>query len=308
MSELPPLQADYSIGEVSRLTGLSPHTIRVWERRYGQPVPKRLPSGHRRYARSAVELLQAASELTTYGYRPGKILDQPLKKLQALVTEERKTRGADQSEIIERALHAGGNDLRQQLQTSFREMGIRQSLNELVIPLLARIGQAWAEQTIDIHQEHILSEALEDVLRSTRMQLPVGKETDDGADLLLATLPGERHGLGLQLLALVASLEGSAPLILGVDLPLEEILQVSRQHPDAAVALSVSSAADVTTLTRQLQALRSILPRETKLLAGGAGMTRRPAIAGILSFQDLPSFEKWLQDEKRSKAANRDIR
>src|SRR4051812_18662176 len=43
--------------EVSRRTGLSPATLRIWEERYGFPRPERLPSGHRRYAAEEVERL-----------------------------------------------------------------------------------------------------------------------------------------------------------------------------------------------------------------------------------------------------------
>ncbi|MDJ0522022.1 MAG: MerR family transcriptional regulator, partial [Planctomycetota bacterium] len=39
----------HSIGEVAEATGLTPETLRIWERRYGRPVAVRLPSGHRRY-------------------------------------------------------------------------------------------------------------------------------------------------------------------------------------------------------------------------------------------------------------------
>jgi DICT domain-containing protein/transposase-like protein len=38
-----------SIREVARETGVSEGTLRMWETRYGFPVPQRLPSGHRRY-------------------------------------------------------------------------------------------------------------------------------------------------------------------------------------------------------------------------------------------------------------------
>jgi MerR family transcriptional regulator, light-induced transcriptional regulator len=38
-----------SIGEVVRATGVGEATLRAWERRYGFPVPRREPSGHRRY-------------------------------------------------------------------------------------------------------------------------------------------------------------------------------------------------------------------------------------------------------------------
>ena len=39
----------YSIGRAASVSGISCATLRMWERRYGRPVPVRLPSGHRRY-------------------------------------------------------------------------------------------------------------------------------------------------------------------------------------------------------------------------------------------------------------------
>lgn len=43
--------------EVTRRTGLSPATLRIWEQRYDFPRPERLPSGHRRYSAEEVERL-----------------------------------------------------------------------------------------------------------------------------------------------------------------------------------------------------------------------------------------------------------
>ncbi len=44
-----------TIREVARRTGVSPATLRIWESRYGFPVPQRLPSGHRRYSEAECE-------------------------------------------------------------------------------------------------------------------------------------------------------------------------------------------------------------------------------------------------------------
>lgn len=44
-----------SIGDVVRATGIGEDTLRAWERRYGFPLPRREPSGHRRYAPEEVE-------------------------------------------------------------------------------------------------------------------------------------------------------------------------------------------------------------------------------------------------------------
>jgi PAS domain-containing protein len=40
------------------MVGLSAHTIRIWERRYGMITPRRSEAGHRRYALEDVQMLQ----------------------------------------------------------------------------------------------------------------------------------------------------------------------------------------------------------------------------------------------------------
>ena len=47
-----------AIREVAELTGMNAGTIRMWEQRYGFPVPQRTSSGYRRYSQSDVEALQ----------------------------------------------------------------------------------------------------------------------------------------------------------------------------------------------------------------------------------------------------------
>ena len=47
-----------SIGDICSETGLSADVVRVWERRYGFPVPVRLPSGHRRYRQTDLHQLR----------------------------------------------------------------------------------------------------------------------------------------------------------------------------------------------------------------------------------------------------------
>ena len=50
--------AGLTIREMAARTGVAQGTLRMWESRYGFPVPQRLPSGHRRYAESQVELVK----------------------------------------------------------------------------------------------------------------------------------------------------------------------------------------------------------------------------------------------------------
>lgn len=62
-----PGDTTYGIGTVSRLTGISVHTIRVWERRYGAVVADRTPKGTRRYSPADVERLTLLKRLVDQG-------------------------------------------------------------------------------------------------------------------------------------------------------------------------------------------------------------------------------------------------
>jgi DICT domain-containing protein len=52
---------DLTIREVARQTGVPEGTLRMWETRYGFPVPERLPSGHRRYSDDDVQRVRQVS-------------------------------------------------------------------------------------------------------------------------------------------------------------------------------------------------------------------------------------------------------
>jgi MerR family transcriptional regulator, light-induced transcriptional regulator len=61
------MQDDLAIRDVAERTGLAAGTIRMWEQRYGFPVPQRTPSGYRRYTLEDVEVLRRAQALRSRG-------------------------------------------------------------------------------------------------------------------------------------------------------------------------------------------------------------------------------------------------
>jgi len=75
--------SDYAIGAVSRLTGISTHTLRIWERRYGAVVAERTDSGRRIYSRRDVEKLGLLKILVDRGFSIGQIANLDLEELRA---------------------------------------------------------------------------------------------------------------------------------------------------------------------------------------------------------------------------------
>ena len=52
------MEENLAIRDVAERTGLAAGTIRMWEQRYGFPIPERTPSGYRRYRPDDVETLR----------------------------------------------------------------------------------------------------------------------------------------------------------------------------------------------------------------------------------------------------------
>ncbi len=73
----------YGIGAVAKLTGLTDHTIRVWERRYQAVVASRAANGRRTYTAADVEKLSLLKLLTDQGISISQIANNSTDELQS---------------------------------------------------------------------------------------------------------------------------------------------------------------------------------------------------------------------------------
>lgn len=272
--------AGFSIRVTSRMTGLSPHTLRMWERRYGFPEPARTDAGARRYSKVDVDRLRLIAKALEHGYRPGEVVDRSLEDLQALVAEQVQVApvvpvaapidGGAPPNVADTVKLIRSNDadgLRLQLRTAAAVLGPKAFLASFAHPLLVQVGALWRQGEVSVHQEHFASELLATQLRA----MLAGYENTAGRpEVLLATLPEEKHGLGLLMVALYLSVVGGSARMLGIDMPVEGIIEASRTLNIDVVGLSVTRAT-VATARGHIQALLPELPRRVELWLGGDG-------------------------------------
>src|SRR6478735_10199295 len=74
----------FTIAAVERDVGLSKDVLRVWERRYGFPVPNRDAHGERLYPAAQVLRLRLIKRLMDLGHRPGRLMSTSAEELEAL--------------------------------------------------------------------------------------------------------------------------------------------------------------------------------------------------------------------------------
>ncbi len=268
-----------SIGDICDETGLSPDVIRVWERRYGFPVPVRLPSGHRRYRPEDLNRLRLMAEAVAQGHRPSLAAtadDAALKRL--LKKEEGEVWTELVEGIFESVMRLDASGIRTLLDQARAKEGVLPFLRCCVAPLLDRVGMAWADGSLGIHNEHFLTEVLEDRLRQLRAEQRVHPNSPV---ILFATLPGERHRLGLLMAALTYAAKGHRTELLGIDLPVANIASAARTLKAACVAVSLSIQSSGETTRRLIQDLQERLPEGCRLIIGGQGAARTRKVEGV---------------------------
>lgn len=301
MSDTPPTR-HWSIAEVERDTGLGKDTLRVWERRYGFPTPERDDQGQRVYTQAAVDRLRQIAALMRGGHRPGKVVPLDDDGRLALLGAGGLAGSAPAAEagpgedlaapaLAVRAAMAAlqardGLALRRQLQQARTRLGLGDFVTELLAPLTTAVGQGWIAGELRVADEHLFTEVAHGVLRQGLMTLP---EPVPGAAprVLLTTLPGEPHGLGLLMAEAMCALEGAWCVNLGPQTPLDEIVGAAGWHHAQVVGLSATGCLPARWLRQGLQQLRQRLPAGTALWLGGSAAAGLRGPAGVLKMTDL---------------------
>lgn len=292
-----------NITEVARETGLGKDSLRAWERRYGFPTPSRDAHGERLYTQAEVDRLRAIQRLLLAGQRPGKVVGLAPDALEALLARLTPDRpvvddGSGSPVLAQLLAAVAGDDiggLRRQLSQAAARLGLAVFMNDIAAPLAVRIGKAWMDGSLQVYQEHLGIEALHSVLRQAMQTLP---EPSPHASprVLLTTLPGETHGLGLLMAEAMLSLEGCLCIGLGIQTPPVDIAAASRHYRADVVALSAAGGLPARRLADALAQLRARLSPGTALWLGGHGACFNKALpAGVEVFADLQSIAPAVQ-------------
>jgi MerR family transcriptional regulator, light-induced transcriptional regulator len=298
-----------SIAAVERDTGLSKDTLRVWERRYGFPLPARDAAGERIYPFEQVERLRTIKRLLDDGHRPGRIIAMAPADLDRLcratgLQVARTAPGgephhaADSSALLAAISDHDVDLLRHLMVRTLSRIGLARFVLDVLAPLNTQVGDAWMQGRLEVFEEHAYTESVQVVLRNALHHLPAPDPA--GPRVLLATVPGEPHGLGLLMAEAVLALEGCRCTSLGVQAPVWDIARAATAFRSQVVALSYTGCTNPHQIFDGLTELRAKLPPETALWAGGsAPVLQRRTIAGVRVLPSLHDIAAALADRRQ---------
>ncbi len=262
----------YRVKTVSAMTGIPRGTLLSWERRYDILEPDRSAAGYRDYSDADVAVFKRLKALVDAGYSISEAVDlaRPPKAAEGGRTEPPRVEASgDVVDAILRALLAFDRGAADRLVPRFGQVSFLAVIDEVLVPLLHRLGEAWERGEVSVAQEHFVSGFCREHLLA--MYHGLGGGPEGGVAVACATPPGERHELGLLVLALKLALGGHRVVWLGADLPVPDLCAYLAVHNPRFVCLSFTRLVSRDTLLGFARALRAGAPT-TGIIFGGPGL------------------------------------
>lgn len=269
----------YPIRTAARRTGLSPHVLRAWERRFGVVEPARPEGGRRLYSDADILHFRLLRQLTEAGHGIGRIARLPVPELLGLLEREEARGPAGEPRpggLVDR--HMGDalaaieemDDRRLQaaLMRAVVSLPVREFVHGLLLPLLHQVGRLWSEGGICPAHEHLVSVQVGRVLGWLLETIPVA----EGAPVAIAAAPGgQRHEFGALLAGVAAAEEGWRVMYLGPDLPARDIAAAMEVRRAGVLLLSAVLEEESPGWLAELPDLRGAAGGGTEVLVGGRG-------------------------------------
>ena len=272
----------YPIKVVSQMTGLSVHVIRAWEKRYSVVEPDRTDTNRRLYSEEDIEKLKLLNDALRLGHHIGGVANLSLAELRSLLSKE--TKGTIEikndftpvssekivEEVLSESLEAIKNYDAKKLESILLNASAKLTqpilIEELIIPLVYKVGDLWHSGEIRVANEHLASS----VIRGFLYNLLDSYSLNDSAPVMVTATPrGQEHELGALIARVVAASSGWKVIYLGSNLPAEEIGAVVSHLNARVVALSIVYPNDDLHLKHELKKSKHLLPDGVSIIVGG---------------------------------------
>jgi DNA-binding transcriptional MerR regulator/methylmalonyl-CoA mutase cobalamin-binding subunit len=294
----------YTIKYVSKRTGLTPHAIRAWERRYGAVAPQRSANNRRLYSEDDVYRLQLLKAITDSGHNISQVAKLNSAELDALAQRDvsllpqpgngrqKPSHVASGVYYYQKCLSAVLDLNADKLEKTYDRAAIDLTrtalLRDVIVPLFREIGKLWHSGSLKIVNEHMATTVtrifLLNMLRTT--EIP-----DSAPRIVVATTLGQWHDVGALTVALTAAENGWDPIYFGPNLPAEEIATTVKQSNARAVAISITHTLNQHALINELRKLKRYVGPKVTLFVGGRALGDNRALLSKTDVRFIEDFE-----------------
>lgn len=160
----------------------------------------------------------------------------------------------------------------------------------VITPAMYEVGELWEKGVVTVADEHAATVLTHRVLAGLRPPTQISLDEGEGAArprVVLAAVEGERHALGLRMVADVLEEAGYCAICLGADVPTEALLQSLAAFSPDLLALSATMPELAPTLESVAARARREHPQVT-VVVGGQAVSANPSGPQVPALDSLP--------------------
>lgn len=162
-----------------------------------------------------------------------------------------------------------------------RELSLHEPIfviNHVLIPALREVGDAYETGRIFLPQLIAAAEAAKAAFAILNVRIAAGGSAEGKGPVLLATVEGDIHDIGKNIVKVVLESYGFSVIDLGKDVPVERVISAVREYTPKLIGLSALMTTTVASMKRTIEALKE-LPGICPIIVGGAVLTSDVALS-----------------------------
>jgi len=284
----------YTIKTVVHITGITPATLRAWERRYGVLAPGRSEVGYRLYSERDIATLlwlkhqvgagvaiSRAVALLEMHHQAGEApelnvrLDFPPGQPIGVAAKEVRSTVAISEDLLEALLAFQEGEAETLLGEAFGLHPVEQVLEQIIAPTLEEIGDRWHDGEATVVQEHFATAFLR---RRLTALFDVYGSHPAGPLVITGSAPSEWHDIGILLVSLTLRRHGWRVIYLGQNVPADHLVrEIGRQRPNL-VCLSATTRESAEGLAAVAEAIHKLPEPQPRLALGGRAFNNHPEL------------------------------
>ena len=286
-----------SINVISTATGIMPHTIRTWEKRYQVFKPERSEGGQRLYSEADLDKAKLIAALINQGHTISNIAKHSLKDLRSLLVDNRDDSESEKIfisiETKKLLKHLGNFDissLASGMQHLRLSIGAKEFIFKIVLPVMHEIEKLALKGIYSISQEHIISTIVSDQLH----QINLANEGPNCNRFALATPVGNLHELPIMIAEIICHANRVPTNYLGASHPAECLAEAVNALKCKTIVMGVISSVQwnyENNIVKYLQSIDKYLNNKVEIILGGGYKIDFPYFENIGNIKFISSFE-----------------
>ena len=283
---------------MSTATGVMPHTIRTWEKRYQVFTPGRSEGGQRLYSETDLDKAKLIVALIDQGHTISSLAKYSLKNLRSLLghnyREDSESEKVFTSVEIKKLLkHLGNFDIdlvasgMQHLRLS---IGVKEFIFKIVLPVMHEIEKLALKGVYSISQEHIITTIVSDQLH----QINLANEGPNCNRFALATPVGNLHDLPIMIAEIICHANRVPTNYLGASHPADCLGEAVNALKCKTIVMGVISSVQWNyekDIVKYLQSIDKYLNNTVEIILGGGYKIDFPDFENIGNIKFISSFE-----------------